>query len=117
MPTPLAHATMGYVIYRIYQLRVPQPGDLGKHEPEMARSPALDGPSLALVQVGECDFEMGANSLPAARQKSECGSTEGLSDRSGERQRESPANADEAPEAGVEHEASGAGRHGKSVTE
>jgi hypothetical protein len=55
-------------ILDISRLRVPQPGHLGEHETEVAPTSALDGVPLALVQVGKCDFEMGANSLSASGQ-------------------------------------------------
>jgi len=96
---------------------VPQPGHLGKHEAEMACTSALDSIPLALVEIREGDLEMGANSLPTSGQQSNRGSTEGLTNRSGKGQRESASDAEKAPEAGVEDEASGAGRHGASVTE
>ncbi len=83
----------------------------------MVSASALDGVSLALVQIGECDFEMGAYSLATSGQEGESGLAQDPSDRSRERQWESSSNAEEAPEAGVEHEASCAGRHGRSLAE
>jgi hypothetical protein len=104
-------------IFDILRLRVPQPGHLGKHEPEVARTSAFDGVPLALVQIGKCDLEMGSDSFSAAGQQGDCGPTEGLTDRSGKGQRESPANAEEAPEAGVKNETPCPRRHGRSVAE
>jgi hypothetical protein len=53
------------------RLRVPQPGHLGQHQAEVAPTSALDISSLPLVELWESDFEMGANSLSAARQESD----------------------------------------------
>jgi hypothetical protein len=97
--------------------RVPQPGHLSEHEAEMASTSALDVVPLALVEIRKRDFEMVANSLSASGQQSHGGSTKGLTDRSGKGQRESASDAEKAPEAGVENEASGAGRHGRSLAE
>jgi hypothetical protein len=104
-------------ILDVLRPRVPQPGDLGEHETEMASASALDGVSLALVQIGECDFEMGAYSLATSGQEGESGSAQDPTDRSREGQWESSSNAEETPEAGVKHEASGARCHGRSLAE
>ena len=96
---------------------MPQPGHLGEHEAEMACTSALDSIPLALIEVREGDLEMAANSLSTSGQESGSGSTKGLTDRSGKGQRESATDTEKAPEAGVEDEASGAGRHGWSVAE
>jgi len=103
-------------ILEIVRAGVPQPGHLGEHEAEVASTSALDGIPLALVEIREGDLEMGANSLSTSGQQSNRASTKGLTDRSGKGQREFASDAEKAPEAGVEYEASGARRHDASVT-
>ena len=83
----------------------------------MLRAATDEGASLGLIQFREGDLEMRVDSFSAAGQEAEGSAAQDLSDRPGEGQRESSANAEKAPEAGVEHEASGAGRHGWSVAE
>ena len=104
-------------LLHIARPRVPQPSHLGEHDAEMACTSALDSIPLALIEVREGDLEMAANSLSTSGQESGSGSTKGLTNRSGKGQRESATDTKKAPEAGVEDEASGAGRHGWSVAE
>jgi len=104
-------------ILEIVRAGVPQPCHLGEQQAEMVSASPLDCVSLALVQIGECDFEMGAYSLATSGQEGESGSAQDPTNRSREGQWESSSNAEEAPEAGVKHEASGARRHGRSLTE
>ena len=96
---------------------MPQPSHLGEHEAEMAYTSALDSISLALIEIREGDLEMAANSLSTSGQEGGSGSTKGLTDRSGKGQRKSATDTEKAPEAGVEDEASCAGRHGWSLAE
>ena len=104
-------------ILEIVRPRMPQPSHLGEHEAKMACTSALDSIPLALIEIREGGLEMAANSLSTSGQESGGGSTKGLTDRSGKGQRESATDTEKAPEAGVEDEASGAGRHGWSLAE
>ena len=83
-PTPslegleeILHAIQLAQILDILRLCMPQPGDLGEHQPEMFGTTPLNRVLLALVEFREGDLEVGANPLSTSGQESNGSSAEG----------------------------------------